>query len=277
VLRDLATEVGETVALPTDFIIGPFFVREAAPAGRILRQVVGREWYVDEAGVTQIGARPASAILSDFQIVNYVGGTGKAIIATERLADWMPGRTFAGLGSPTVKAISSSSISVTNDGVARVEVLIDGDDRQLGDFDALARNAAPALTFFGLYEYSIQQVSGTLITATPTDTTLSLPAISRMPLRIPFMSGVLDVGDKILVQFVNGHPSRPQVVSADPGSTQIDVGNQALAAAARVGNTVTITAAQILAAGMVAGITPVTVSNPLQGTISSGSAQVRIG
>ena len=123
VLGDLAGLVGETIkTLPTGFL-GQFFIRESGPAGRVLRQIAGSEWYVDSAGITQIGARPSVAIGSHADVTSLDPGKGLAMVATEDLASWLPGNTFqnAILSSPI--AIESVCYSVGNDGALRMEVI----------------------------------------------------------------------------------------------------------------------------------------------------------
>ena len=126
VLKDVATEVGETVAFfgPADSI-GLAYVREAGPAQRVLRQLAGELWWITPAGVTAIqGTRDVSLIKSAFDVLDYRGASGRVHVATEVLADWMPGRTFT---APTLEGatlgIGAVSLDFTTDGKARLEVL----------------------------------------------------------------------------------------------------------------------------------------------------------
>lgn len=91
-------------------------------------------------------------------------------------------------------------------------------DRLQKAFNSLSRAADPRRTFFGLYEYAVQKASadGTTVDATPTDTTLSLPGIVQLPVRLPISTATLGVGQKCIVYFVNGDPTRPAVLSSDP-------------------------------------------------------------
>lgn len=89
-------------------------------------------------------------------------------------------------------------------------------DRLLTALRLIIRAEVPAFTFFGTYEYSIQSVSGTMVSAQPSDTTLSLPSITNMPIFSSILaeqiSGI-QTGQLCLVQFVNADPTRPEVVS----------------------------------------------------------------
>lgn len=122
-LGDAASLVGEKVNVVSDQTVGSIFVREAAPAQRLLRQVAGSIWWIDAKGTTQVGPRSGSAIISSFTVITWSGAKGKFEIATEKLSDWMPGQTFT---SPTVTAtqtIGSTTIAIDNDGQLRLTVL----------------------------------------------------------------------------------------------------------------------------------------------------------
>jgi hypothetical protein len=122
-LLDLAASCGEQIVPPTpDTMIGQHFVRENAPASRILRQLVGLGWYVDTKGVTQVGARPATSITSPFTVETFDTAKGEAVIATEDYAAWMPGASFAG---PTASGVVSfARIGFGNEGRLRLAVLV---------------------------------------------------------------------------------------------------------------------------------------------------------
>lgn len=123
VLKDAAIAVGETVNVIADRSIGLLFARAAGPASDVLHALSGGSWWVDVAGVTQVGARSGRAITSAFQVLTFSGGRGLFTIATETPADWIPGNTFS---SPTVtqtQTIASVTQTIDNEGVARLEVL----------------------------------------------------------------------------------------------------------------------------------------------------------
>lgn len=85
---------------------------------------------------------------------------------------------------------------------------------------AIIRAEVARLTYFGAYEYAIQNTDGTTIDCTPTDTTLSLPPLTKVPV-LPGISGEAVTltsganGQKCVVIFLNADPSRPRVVSID--------------------------------------------------------------
>ncbi len=149
-------------------------------------------------------------------------------------------------------------------------------DRLIDSLLRIVRSEFSNYSYTGIYEYSIQKVDGNFIDAEPTDTTLTLPSISKIKLRSSILGEEVKptVGNLCLVMFVNKSPSRPIAISCDPPNEEIDVdatistklgksspsvqiagGGQP---AARMGDT-------ILAAGVFVG------------TVTSGSVKTQIG
>ena len=123
IARDAAGEVGETVLVPADRLVGEFFAREFAPASRVLTQLVGlRGWHIDAAGVTRLAERSASRITTDFS-AKLNPAAGHVEVATEDLASWVPGAVFASATIPTARTVSSVTIAMYEDGRLRLEVL----------------------------------------------------------------------------------------------------------------------------------------------------------
>ncbi len=123
ILKDAAMEVGETVNVPSDTIVGTGWAREKAQASRQLRLLAGANWYIDAAGVTQIAAWPARSVPTPFSVEDQDGGAGKVVIATEDYAAWMPGCTFT---APTLDGTFINGgvlYRFDNEGKFRLEVL----------------------------------------------------------------------------------------------------------------------------------------------------------
>ena len=123
VLRDAARACGETVKLATDRHLGEFYVPERGPASRILRQLGGELWWMDAAGVTQVGPRSATKIKSAATVEDYAAGKGWLTIATEDLAAWAPGATFSGNTVPMALTVGATRIAADENGTLRLEVL----------------------------------------------------------------------------------------------------------------------------------------------------------
>ena len=123
VLGDLAALVGETIAgVSATTTLGPHYARPSGPAASTLRDIAGPSWYVDAAGVTQVGARPTSAIPSATTVVARDPATGLVTVATEAPGDWLPGRTFATVTTP-VSSVRYTRLTSDNSGKLRVDVL----------------------------------------------------------------------------------------------------------------------------------------------------------
>lgn len=122
-LGDAAMACGESVIVGQDSTIGTYWVRESAPASRILRELAGDEWWIDASGITQVGTRTGLAVATTFQVDAWSGAKGSFSIATEDYAAWMPANTFSNITVTEKQTIALSTITVDGDGKARVEIL----------------------------------------------------------------------------------------------------------------------------------------------------------
>jgi len=252
VLRDLAAEVGESIAITADRTIGTAFVREAAPAARILRQLVGREWWIDAAGVTRFGARASAEVRSDYQVEVRDGAGGRFVISTEDLASWAPGAAFFNPIVAGAQTIASVSIVMASSGKLRLDVLAGGPDRLERGENEIIRGELPWLTFQGLWEYSVESATETTFSGRPTSD-VPLPDLVDVELR-PSISGMKvrpAPGTRVLVAFVNADPTRPVVVGGDttvPPEVDIDGDSIRLGAGLgrvlREGDTLTLSGVQ---------------------------------
>lgn len=123
VLRDAAALVGEQVAIAADRVLGTAYVREAAPASRVLRQLADN-WYVDGAGVTQIRERTRPTITSPFDVIAWDAAKGIVEVATEDYAAWVPGASFSAPTISPAQTISFARFHVDNRGALRLAVMV---------------------------------------------------------------------------------------------------------------------------------------------------------
>jgi hypothetical protein len=127
VLRDVASDVGELLGTFTDRTIGTFYARAAEAGSRVLSVLVGRDgWYVDDAGVTQIGTRPSTVITSAFDIPapGYQPHVGILTVATEDLFAWRPGAIFEHELLPTAMQATGIALEMHANGTHRLEVMV---------------------------------------------------------------------------------------------------------------------------------------------------------
>jgi hypothetical protein len=178
-------------------------------------------------------------------------------------------------------------------------------DRLLASLRALIRAELPQLTFFGTYEFSIQNAGPSTVDVQPTDTTISLPTMTSVPLKSSLLGSVVtaqSIGGLALIRFINGDPTRPVCVgittipemqstdatgtlNVGPSAMKVNLA-QATLGVARVGDSVTIfLPPDSYVTGM---ITPVSgspyaftgtlaVVNGMSGIIGSGSPNVVSG
>lgn len=109
-------------------------------------------------------------------------------------------------------------------------------DRLWKNMRALIRAEFPRFDYSGISEYAVVAISadGSAADVAPTDTTLPLPGMIKVPLRASLLGEVVNlrVGSQCLVAFINQDPTRPMVIGADPipvkatvdASAELDIG-----------------------------------------------------
>lgn len=166
-------------------------------------------------------------------------------------------------------------------------------DRIMAYLRMLVRAEFPRLAFFGLYEYAVQDGSGSTYELAPTDNSISLPGSKGVPLRVSLATADLPKGSLVIVAFLNGDPSRACVIGASPQPTNMTIDVTATmnlgptatlvklagggAAIARTGDQITITPAGVTAAGLSNSGGTVAATNNLVGTITGGSSKGQCG
>lgn len=217
VLGDAASEVGEKLSIASDHTVGDYFVREAAPAQRIMRQLAGLGWYVDTDGTTRVGARSSKSVTGEYLVNSYNPGLGSLTISTESYEEWLPGNTFANALVTEPQTISTVRIDCDNSGTLRHTILVEGPqtdtDRLLASVRQIIRAEFPRLGFAGVFRYAVIEASDTLATCRPVNPDLPLPAVVSVPLRsgVAGMRGTPKAGAEIALVFLDGNPSQPRM------------------------------------------------------------------
>lgn len=122
VLGDAAKLVGEKVTVGVDRVVGKFYVRDEAPACRLLNRLVPGAWWIDADGSTHTGVRPSSAIKSPFVIHSFDGARGAMVISSDFLGELVPARTLKGITLDKVITIGCLTHTIGKTGV-KTEVL----------------------------------------------------------------------------------------------------------------------------------------------------------
>lgn len=146
-------------------------------------------------------------------------------------------------------------------------------DRFLSFLRQLIRAEMPRLTFLGTYEYSVQATNGTTVDASPTDTSLSLPGLTKVAIRLPVGTSKPAVGSPVLIQFVNGDPTRPVCVAHDPSADLYVIGPTATSV--QIGPTIPTTGNTL--PYFAARVGDVVQAGPFTGAIVNGSLVTRVG
>lgn len=107
--QDAARDAGETLASTVPAAsVGTKFARILGPASQVFALLApGQEWWVDDLGVTQVGARAAGVTTEAFQLIALDGAAGKMTIATDRPSAFRPGQQAptANSGTFTINSI----------------------------------------------------------------------------------------------------------------------------------------------------------------------------
>ena len=116
VVADIVREAGETLE-PTysdPMRFGAHYVRQSAPASRLLRQMVGSSWWVDLDGVVRIGERAQAEIAEDYEVLDFDPRTKIATVSTDNPAAIRIGSVLRGrLSNPIV--VLGINLSVDGD------------------------------------------------------------------------------------------------------------------------------------------------------------------
>jgi hypothetical protein len=282
IIGEAASAVGETVGtIDTARRTGASFARKNDPASRVLQRLVPQAWYVDELGVTQIGARapgklPAGATHG---VVDRARGT--VTLASEKIATILPGVVVDGLTAVDVlhDISAKSGLRSTIWGATAAST-----SRALDAFRAILDQLDPNRAFRGVTEYRVVTTTGKRLNLQAVRVSSGMPDLLRVPAR-PGVSGCeadVALGSRVLVGFVDSDPSRPYVAAFEDADgagfvpTTITFA-QGTAGIARLGDEITISVAQFGTAGAANGGGAVATTLPMKGTITQASSKVRCG
>lgn len=212
VVIDAALTAGEELAgdvPPTR--LGPAWARAEDPAGRVLELVAPRGWYVDEAGATRFGRRPAVPLAIEARIGAPDRARGRVTFAAEAIATLLPGVIVEGIEAVDVvhslEAGQGISTTVFGQGMSPT-------DRVLTALAALLDQLRPYDRYRGVFEYRVISQDGERLTVQAVLASEGLPDVRRLRVRpgVPGVKAELPGGSKVLVAFINADPGRPVVV-----------------------------------------------------------------
>lgn len=209
VIGDAAAACGETVApIANTQRTGPAYVRQAGPASDVLNLLSPMAWYVDEAGVTHLGARAASVLPAKVVRIKPLDkALGLVVLASESIAGIMPGVVVDGMAAVDVMH------EVSADGGLRSTVWGSALKGELESFLAILDAVDPRRKYRGVTEHRVGALEGNRLNLQPVRASTGMPFLSRVPMW-PGVGGAQTtpaLGSRVLVGFIDSDPGRPYV------------------------------------------------------------------
>lgn len=210
VVTDAAADVGETVGTLSTDRLGPAYVRQATSASRVLQDIAPQGWYVDEAGVTQIGARAAGELVGSVTRIQPLDkARGKIVLAAESIATILPGVVVDGITAVDVLH------EISAEGGLRSTIWGSQAPSNLDSLRTLVEQLDPNREYRGTTEYRVVTLSGNRLNLQPVRVSSGMPELERVPVR-PGVAGCSTdalLGSKVLVSFIGGDPAYPYVAA----------------------------------------------------------------
>lgn len=211
VLRDAATACGETMGTMPTTIMGPHFARDAGPAGELLELLASRSWYVDVAGVTHVGAWPTVTYAGDGVRTRVDHAAGVVDLAVDTIGDLLPGVVVDGHGPAT-------DVEYDVDAKRAIVRVYYGRDlsASLTAFARMLEALDPRAKYRAIYEYRVTSQQGERFNLQPLRASTGMPTLARVPTRgHPGIKATVALGERVLVAFADGDPSRPNIIAHD--------------------------------------------------------------
>lgn len=217
VLGDVARDAGETLGtISSTATVGTGYVRASGPASQVLHDLVPRGWYVDSAGVTQVGTRAATAYTGGAPRTRTDLSQGVIELAPASLVGLLPGAVVDGLTAVDVEHVLDGTLRTTiwGAGIADSSRLPEALRRIVESITAGHRYFAP-------WEYRVVLRTGERYDLQAVRASSGMPDLRNV--RVRPAAGCRtrpQLGSLVLVSFVDGDPSRPVVTSADDADAQ---------------------------------------------------------
>lgn len=221
VLADAAEACGETLGTVATTTVGTAFLRAEGPAARVLHELSPQAWYVDEAGVTQVGRRPAVTYTGTAPRITTDLARGMIELAPASLAGLVPGAVVDGLEAVDVEIALEGALRVTIYGRGIADTA-----RLPSALTRIVEGITAGHRFYGSWEYRVVARTGERLQLQVVRASSGMPDLFYAPVPVRAVAGVRvrpALGSTVLVSFVDGDPSKPYV-AAFTAPTDVDAG-----------------------------------------------------
>lgn len=213
VAQEAAAEAGETLAgiVPTA-ALGLSWTRMEGPAHRALDLLAPRAWYVDEAGDTRFGRRPAVELTAQATLGPPDLSVGRRAIQADEIATILPGVVVEGMEALDVlhELGGGSGLKSTIWGRGSAG------DRSIDDaFAAYVLRIFPWLPYARSVEYRVVTQSGERVDLQAVLTSLGMPDLDAVIVRpgVPGVRADIALGSRVIVQWADADPGRAYVAA----------------------------------------------------------------
>lgn len=209
VIAATAAEIGEVSQTLTDSALGVDYVRTSGPASRVLS---GVQWYVNNLGITVIGARTPVVADKDASILTWKPEAHQVEVAFDGLVE--PGWSITDDRFGTVKVCDVEQTWNENGSRATAWTSTGTSSRLWGPMAAAVREFS-GVANLKVYPYRVFSMQGENVKLQAT--TKSHPDLLPSPIwyGLPGVTGMLSPATNVLTHLVEGDPSKPAVTSFD--------------------------------------------------------------
>jgi hypothetical protein len=289
--QDAARESGETLGRfePASPNVGNDYVRGRELASAVLEHAAGGvPWFVDYAGVTQVGQRPAPVLApASFTLLGFDGRSRVAVVTSDELDKLPIGAVIQDSRLEAPQTIRDLEYGFQRGQPPRIVAWCGGSSSSASRLAELLRAVIDRThdePLHGVYRYRVvSEANDTRCDLQAVRKGAGLPDLRHIS-QWPGVAGVaskLTPGAQVLVQFIEGDRAQP-VLTGYAGKDGIGfepletvIGGEPAPAAARIGDDVTLPSGTFT--GTIGGSAASgTITFTSVGTISSGSMKVRI-
>jgi hypothetical protein len=293
IAQDAAREVGESLDhfAPAAPNVGNDYVRGRELAAAVLEHAAGGvPWWVDYAGLTQVGQRPAPVLAAaDYTLLDFDGRSRIAVLTSDDLDKLPVGAVIQDKRLDAPQTIRDLEYGFARGQPPRIVAWCGGSSSSASRLAELLRAVIDRThdePLHGVYRYRVvSEAADTRCDLQATRKGAGLPDLRHIS-QWPGVAGVaskLTLGAEVLVQFVEGDRAQP-ILTGYAGKDGVGfvpletvIGGEPAPAAARVGDAVMLPSGVFN--GTITGVGPATgtITFTDTGTISTGSSKVRIG